>query len=188
MKTKDIAVLFLSAVLVVFLISVTPLLSSEEEPSIGEQIETLEGVIKEADFLLKENPEDIKALFGRGTAHFRLGNLYMFICGTINSDEHLEKAKKEFISASEDFTSAIEIEPEFYQAYISRGMCYGMMGLSTAALADFDYVIENDPENAGAYYARGREYWDMREFEKAKRDYDKAVELDPVWEDSFYMQ
>ena len=188
MKTRNIAVLFLLVILVVFLVSATPLLSSEEEPTIGEQIETLEGVIKNADQILKENSEDIKALFARGTAHFRLGNLYMFICGTIISDEHLEKAKKEFISASEDFTSAIEIEPDFYQAYISRGMCYGMMGLSTAAIADFSHVIEKEPNNAEAYYARGREYWEMRDFEKAKRDYDKAVELDPSWKDSFYMQ
>lgn len=187
MKTRNITVLFLTAILVVFLISVVPL-SSEEELSIGEQIEILEGVIKNADQILKENPEDIKALFARGTAHFRLGNLYMFICGTIISDEHLEKAKKEFISASEDFTSAIEIEPDFYQAYISRGMCYGMMGLSTAAVSDFSHVIKKEPNNAEAYYARGREYWDMRDFEKAKRDYDKAVELDPSWKDSFYMQ
>lgn len=187
MKTKNVAIPFFAIFLVAILISTAPLAFSEE-PSIGEQIEILEGVIKDADLLLKENPEDIKALFARGTAHFRLGNLYMFICGTILSDEYLQKAKEEFISATEDFNLAIEIKPDFYQAYISRGMCYGMMNLSSTALADFNYVIENDPKNAEAYYARGREYWEMREFEKAKHDYDKAVELDPVWEDSFYIQ
>ncbi len=187
MKVKKLAILFLTIFFIGFLVSITPL-ASEEEPSIGEQIDILEGVIKDADQLLKGNPEDIKALFARGTAHFRLGNLYMFIYGTIISDEHLQKAKKEFISASEDFTLAVEIKPDFYQAYISRGMCYGMMGLSSAAMADFNYVIEKDPENAEAYYARGREFWEMRDYEKAKRDYDKAVELDPSWKDSFYMQ
>jgi tetratricopeptide (TPR) repeat protein len=82
----------------------------------------------------------------------------------------------------------IKRDEDNYDARISRGMVYGQMDLSNAAISDFTHVILNDPENDKAYYVRGREFWEMERYEEAKEDYDRACELNPEWLEYFYEQ
>jgi tetratricopeptide (TPR) repeat protein len=162
--------------------------SFEEEQTYQEKIEGLENIIKQSDALLAEDKEDTRALFDRGKAHYYLGVIYRELFLTTLSQEYIDLTRESFTTAVDDLSRAIKIDPDFYEAYVLRGLSYGLMDLSRAAIADFTYVIESDPGNAGAYFARGREYWELGEYEKAKEDYDKAVELDPQWKDQFYIQ
>ena len=55
------------------------------------------------------------------------------------------------------FTSAIELDPNYADAYLHRGMASRIHEISATgdAIADFTKVIELDPKNAEAYYQRG---------------------------------
>ncbi len=157
-----------------------------EEKTFMEQIEADKKVIVESTAKIEKDKKDAGALYSRGAAHFHLGQLYIVMYGPGYTQERTKAIKDEFESSAADFSSVVELRPDLLQAYVMRGMSYGQMGLSNAAVADFTHVIEVDPNNSYAYYARGREYWARRDYLKAKEDYDKAVKLDPKWKDSFY--
>jgi len=57
--------------------------------------------------------------------------------------------------AIEDFTQAIKILPQNYQAYLRRGHARKKKGDYPAALADYDQVLKSAPENWRALGSRG---------------------------------
>lgn len=175
--------LFLTTLLII--VSPSPLFSSDEI-TLGDQIEANRNVIEESTLKLELDPEDLDARLSRGTSYFHLSQLYMLTYGPILADDYLTEVKDYLTKATEDFTIVIESNPERDEVYLMRGMCFGLMGLTNAAMSDFNAVIEMDPENAGAYYARGREFWERGEYKKAKKDYERACELDPGWKGNFY--
>jgi tetratricopeptide (TPR) repeat protein len=156
-----------------------------EGPTYMEQIQARNTIIAEATERINKDKEDIDAYYARGSAHRELGQLYILMYGGVSTDQN-PVIKTEFEAAVTDLTAAIDLKPDLVNAYLSRGMAYGQLGLSAAAIADFTRVINIDPKNSGAYYARGREYWEAGDYLKAKEDYDKAVELDPQWKNNFY--
>jgi len=56
------------------------------------------------------------------------------------------------------FNKAIEINPQFAEAYYSRGIAYLSMGNRYQAISDFTKVIEINPNIAEAYYHRAVAY------------------------------
>ena len=60
-------------------------------------------------------------------------------------------AAQDFTQAIENFTRAIELAPDFGDAYGSRGMVYGIIGDTEKALADFDRA---KPRNGNDVVAR----------------------------------
>lgn len=96
----------------------------------------------------------------------RLNNL-----GTVEYD------KKNYSKAIEYYTSAIDIYPEFAQAYGNLGLTYKKNGQSAEALwANRKAIaLANGPTTrAGAYYNIGRIYEEKGEFAKAKEQYELA--------------
>ena len=75
------------------------------------------------------------------------------------------------VQAIIDFTSAIELDPEYITAYIARGYTYYEKGELDQAIADYTEVIRRSPEHAHAYDLRGRAYTDLGEESKAKGDF-----------------
>jgi tetratricopeptide (TPR) repeat protein len=160
--------------------------NAAEEPTYMERIQANTAVITEATELIKKDKDDFEAHYARGGAHFQLGQIYIVMYSPSYTADQNKVIKGEFEAAVTDFTAVVKINPDFFQAFVMRGMAYGQMGLSAAAIADFTHVIETDPKNGYAYYARGREYWATGDYLRAKEDYDRAVELDPQWKDNFY--
>lgn len=156
-----------------------------EGPTYMEQIQARNTIIAEATERITQDKKDVDAYYARGSAHRELGQIYILMYGGYSKDQN-SVIKAEFENAVADLTAAIDLKPDLLNAYISRGMAYGQLGLSAAAVADFTHAIDLDPKNARAYYARGLEYWEAGDYLKAKEDYDKAVELDPQWKDNFY--
>ena len=87
--------------------------------------------------------------------------------------------KGDFDRAIKDFTTAIELKPDFAGAYNSRGIAYSRKGDFDRAIKDFTTAIELKPDFAGAYNNRGIAYVKKRDFDKAIQNYDKAIELKP---------
>jgi tetratricopeptide (TPR) repeat protein len=82
--------------------------------------------------------------------------------------------------AIEEYNKAIELNPEFVEAYQKRGGIYNAeKNEFDKAIADFDKAIKLDPEFALAYTGRGMAYAFKHEFDKAIADFDKAIKLDP---------
>lgn len=78
-----------------------------------------------------------------------------------------------------DYTSAIQLDPNYAEAYINRGALYGKTGQKELALADFNKGIELDPKAANGYFNRSLLYCEMNKFDLAIRDYDTYLQYNP---------
>ena len=87
--------------------------------------------------------------------------------------------KGEYDEAIDEFTKAIEIDPNYAEAYNNRGLAYYYTWEYDLAVADYDKAIEIDPDYADAYNNRGNAYADNGQYDLAIADYDRAIEIDP---------
>ena len=83
------------------------------------------------------------------------------------------------------FTKAIELEPKYTGAYITRGIAYGELGNYRQAIENFKKAIELNPELTEAYYNRGLAYGSLGNHRQAIEDYSKAIELNPKDEGTY---
>ncbi|HQZ70717.1 MAG: tetratricopeptide repeat protein [Anaerolineae bacterium] len=79
--------------------------------------------------------------------------------------------------ALEDLSEAIELRPDYAEAYANRGRIYVDRESYQEAIADFDKAIELSPELTQAYGNRGLAYQNLGDDENATRDYSKAIDL-----------
>jgi tetratricopeptide (TPR) repeat protein len=106
------------------------------------------------------------------------------------------------VEAIEDFTAAIEMDPNSADGFFLRGRTHYDYAVTLAveltgqppeavpflpdevteqmelAIADYTYAIELDPEYAKAYNNRGNARATLGDLELALEDYDRALELD----------
>lgn len=85
----------------------------------------------------------------------------------------------EYYGAIEDYTKAIEINPNYANAYYNRGIAKKNLEDYYGAIADFSEAIELDPDDAAAYYNRGFAKYYLEDYYGAIKDYTRAIELDP---------
>ena len=90
-----------------------------------------------------------------------------------------EVKREEYEKAIEHYTNAINVKPDFAEAYNNRGVAYRSIGDFEAAIEDYTKAIDLDPEYANAYNNRGNAYLNIGNFETAIQDYTKAIDLKP---------
>ena len=88
------------------------------------------------------------------------------------------KSKRDNYEKISYFTKAINIKPDYAEAYYYRGRAECD---NDKAIADFSKVLELDPNWDDVYYWRGRMYFDKSDYDEALMDFSKAIELDPNW-------
>ncbi len=88
-------------------------------------------------------------------------------------------------SAIDDFTKAIELDPNYLQAYWGRGVSRRAIGDKAGYLADYSKAIDLDPTNAKAYFMRGLTYYGLGKEREAIADYDRAIEIEPGYLDAY---
>ena len=76
-----------------------------------------------------------------------------------------------------DFTSALNRNPKFVDAFKNRGLAYKMQGASDKAIDDFHQAIRLDGSSPGLYNLRGAALLDKLEFNRAIADFDKDISL-----------
>lgn len=76
-----------------------------------------------------------------------------------------------------DFNQAIELRPDYAEAYANRGRLYVDRESYHEAITDFDKAIALSPKLTQAYGNRGLAYQNLGDDENATRDYTKAIEL-----------
>ena len=80
----------------------------------------------------------------------------------------------------EDYTKAIELNPDDAEAYHNRGAAYYDLGNLELAIKDYTKAIELDPDFARTYINRGLAYRLSGNLDKAIKDYERYLELFPL--------
>ena len=77
------------------------------------------------------------------------------------------------------FNEAIELNPNYSEAYYDRGLAYFDLGQKERTIQDYSKAIELVPDNFFYYESRGECYQELKQYEKAIQDFSKAIELVP---------
>ena len=81
--------------------------------------------------------------------------------------------------AALNFSRAIDLKPDFAEAYRMRGRVYVAEYSPDPAIKDFSKLIELKPNDAGALVERGLARLDKKDYQNAIADADRAIALDP---------
>jgi Flp pilus assembly protein TadD len=149
-----------------------PVESAQEKERAGNYQEAF----RKYDQTLKRNPGDISAILGKARCARALGRLddasnYYLQAARMASD------KRDYKSQIEALTGVIEIKPNTFTAYSSRGDILYDTGQYERAINDFSKVIELDKRNLAAYYKLGNSYYRLAKYSDALGAYLAAEEL-----------
>jgi tetratricopeptide (TPR) repeat protein len=93
---------------------------------------------------------------------------------------------EDFSESVEEFTKAIEIDPDFALAYVSRGAALMKIQKIEESIADFNHAIELDAEYPKTYHLRGLARVEAKDHEGALEDFGNAIDLDPDYGQAYY--
>ncbi len=104
-----------------------------------------------------------------------------------------------FKEALNAYNKAIQLNPQYAEAYIGRGAAYADLGNNQQAINDFSKAIELKPRSAEAYYNRGATYYRLVVFgsgaddksgnlQRAINDLSKTIELNPQYAGAYIMR
>ena len=82
-----------------------------------------------------------------------------------------------FQLAINELNTAIRLNPDFSDAYVTRSGAYGGLGQYQNSIQDANMVIQLDPDYAMAYNNRGYSYNELGQNQLAINDYNKAIQL-----------
>ena len=77
------------------------------------------------------------------------------------------------------YAQAIELNPNFADAYNGRGNAHGDSGDKQGALADYNEALRINPNFAEAYYNRGVTHAELGDKPSALADYNEALRINP---------
>ena len=89
------------------------------------------------------------------------------------------KAQGKLAEAVASYDQAIELKPDYINAYYNRGITLQELGKLAEAVASYDQAIQFKPDYAEAYYNRGITLQEMGQLAEAVSSYDQAIELKP---------
>lgn len=92
----------------------------------------------------------------------------------------------DYADAIEDWTSAIQLNPNYVLAYNKRAWAYDKTGEADKAIDDWEAVLRISPAHSaagkslkGACLARGTARYNKEDYDGAIADFSRAIELDP---------
>jgi tetratricopeptide (TPR) repeat protein len=94
-------------------------------------------------------------------------------------------ALSKYNESVECYDLAIEINPEYAEAYYNRGLAKAIQQHYNEAIADYTTAIEINPKYADAYYNRGLTKFHLQCYKEAIADYTTAIENNPKLADSY---
>ncbi len=93
---------------------------------------------------------------------------------------------EEYDKAIECFQKAIEIHPDFAEAYYNMGTVYHYKGNYDRAIECYHKALEINPNHAKAFNNMGSSYYYKINYDKAIECYHKAIEINPDYADAYY--
>ena len=116
--------------------------------------------------------------FARGVNHMEAGDL-AFEPIAFDDTDH-------YGNAIVDFSRAIELKPDYADAYRWRGRAHMRQHSYDNAIEDYTKVIELNPNDAYAYSSRGAAYMQTEDYDtgcvNAIADFSRAIELKPDYD------
>jgi tetratricopeptide (TPR) repeat protein len=101
-------------------------------------------------------------------------------------DEKDPNRKKErYTEAKKYLNKAIEIYPQYHDAYGRLGLTYYYEKNPSEALKNYELSIKYKPNNATVYSNMGTLYFEQQNYQKAIESYEKAVQIDPRFVDGW---
>ena len=97
----------------------------------------------------------------------------------------IEAKQKEYKKSIEHYTKAIELKPDFPEAYTNRGNAYGARGDYDRAIKDYNRAIQLKPDYANAYYNCGNVYNMRGDYDCAIQNYNRAIQLEPDFANAY---
>jgi len=111
-----------------------------------------------------------------------------FMRGIIYRSDYYETGRKEsWERAVSSFQTAVEQDPDYYEAYIEMGVMYDQSG-SDLALEYYNSALDIYPESQEAWYNIGMYHQNRRNIEEALSAYRKINQIDSTWADPYYNQ
>ncbi|TFI52074.1 tetratricopeptide repeat protein [Mastigocladus laminosus UU774] len=95
---------------------------------------------------------------------------------------------KEYEAAVASYDKALEIKPDYHQAWYIRGIALDELGRNEEAIASYDKALEIKPELHQTWYIRGITLDDLGRYEEAIASYDKALEIKPELHQIWYIR
>ncbi len=83
---------------------------------------------------------------------------------------------RNYAAALNNFSKAVNIEPENVKSYIGRAEVERILGKYDDAIQDVHKALSIDGQSAEAYYAKGRIHQSMEKYQEAIIAFDKAIE------------
>ncbi len=94
--------------------------------------------------------------------------------------------KEKYNDAIATFSTVIEKNKDFDDAYLKRGICYYLLQDDAQALNNFEKAIEINNDNAAAFYNSGLIYKEQSRYNKALGALSKAIAIDPELKYAWY--
>ena len=85
-------------------------------------------------------------------------------------------------------TEAIQLDPEFAQAYAYRGYAHFQLYDYDAAMENYDKAVALGPNHAGGYCFRAILHGELKNHEKAITDCTRAIQLKPTLAEVYYLR
>jgi len=89
--------------------------------------------------------------------------------------------EKKYAESLPYLNRAIELNPDYVNAYNDRGGVYFNLKQYEQALGDCNHALELDPNYVHAYNWRGNVYKSLRRYKQALADYNRTLELNPKY-------
>ncbi len=83
--------------------------------------------------------------------------------------------------AIQDFSRALQSNPDLYEAYKFRGNIFGVMKNYEQSVGDLSKFLERYPDAVPELYNRGLSYANLEENQKAVDDFTRAIKLDSTF-------
>jgi tetratricopeptide (TPR) repeat protein len=90
--------------------------------------------------------------------------------------------------AIEDYSKAIELKEDFYQAFYNRSVIYYQLEKTEEAISDIEKVLEINPDVAYAHFFYGFILFQTEDYEAALKSLDRAIEIDPKYKKAYHLR
>jgi tetratricopeptide (TPR) repeat protein len=94
--------------------------------------------------------------------------------------------KGDHIKAIENYDKAIEVNPNYEEAWYNKGNELSKLERHAEAIECYDKAIELNPNDDDAWYNKGNEFGKLERHGEAIACYDKAIELNHNYEKAWY--
>lgn len=91
----------------------------------------------------------------------------------------------DYTEALIELNQAINLAPQFSEAYLSRGLVFAAQGDFNRAIMDFNQAINLSNTLVKAYYARGQAFGALGKFDNAIKDFSQVITLDEGYAEAY---